>query len=317
MNIARNWFDTQGVDAIIDLPSTGVTLPIMQLSAERKKIVLATSAGSSDISGKYCSPYTSQWVYDSYAMARTICPTLIKDGGDSFFFIAADYAFGASLVSDASKLVEAAGGKVLGVVRAPLNTADFSSYLLQAQSSKAKVIVLANAGADSVNCIKQATEFGIQKAGQRIAALVLMDPDVRSIGLPVGQGTLLATAFYWDRTEASRTFSKRFFDAVGRMPSMLQAGAYSQATHYLKAVQAAGSKDADKVMDKMRELPVSDFFTSAGKVRKDGLMVHDMYLAQVKSPDASKNHWDQLEILATIPGDDAFRPMDKNVCKLV
>ncbi|MEH3144153.1 MAG: ABC transporter substrate-binding protein [Methylobacterium frigidaeris] len=315
--IARNWFDTQGVDAIIDMPSTAITLAVMQLAADKRRIVLATSAGSSDISGKHCSPYTSHWVYDSHAMARTIGPTIVREGGDTWYFIAADYAFGAALVKDASDLVQASGGRVLGVSRAPLNTADFSSYLLQAQASGAKIITLANGGADAVNAIKQAHEFGIQRGGQRIAALVLMDTDVRSIGLPTAQGTLLATAFYWDRTEATRAWSRRFHEMVGRMPTMLQAGAYSQATHYLKAVQAAGTRTPEAVMDKMRELPVDDAFVSGGRVRRDGLMIHPMYLARVKAPAESRGTWDQLDIVATVPGDEAFRALDKGGCRLV
>ncbi len=315
--IARRWFDNEGVDAIIDMPSTAIALAVMQLSVDKKKIVLATSPGSSDITGKSCSPYTSQWTYDSHAMAETIGPTIVKDGGDSWFFISADYAFGAALVADMTNVVQAAGAKVLGVVRAPLGTPDFSSYLLQAQSSGAKVITLANGGADTVNCIKQAAEFGLGRGAQRIAAMVLMDTDVRSIGLQTAQGTLLATAFYWDRTPEARAWSERFFKVVGRMPTMLQASAYSQATHYLKAVQAAGSKDADRVMAKMREMPVNDFYVRNGIVRKDGLMLHDMYLAQVKAPADSTSPWDQYRLLATVPGQEAYRPLQGSACRLV
>ena len=315
--IARRWYDNEGVDAIIDLPSTAIAVAVMQLSAEKKKVVLATSPGSSDITGKFCSPYTSQWTYDSHAMAKTIGPSIVKDGGDSWFFISADYAFGAALVSDMTNVVQAAGAKVLGTVRAPLGTPDFSSYLLQAQASGAKVVTLANGGADTVNCIKQAAEFGLTKGGQRIAAMVLMDTDVRSIGLQTAQGTLLATAFYWDRTPESRAWSERFFKVVGRMPTMIQASAYSQATHYLKAVQAAGTKDADRVMEKMRELPVQDFYVQGGRVRKDGLMLHDMYLARVKAPEESKATWDQYHLIATVPGSEAYKPLQGSACKLV
>ena len=315
--IARRWYDNEGVDAIIDMPSTAIALAVMQLSADKKKIVLATSPGSSDITGKSCSPYTSHWTYAEHAMAKTIGPTTVKDGGDSWFFITADYAFGAALVSDMTNVVQAAGAKVLGTVRAPLGTPDFSSYLLQAQASGAKVITFANGGADTVNCIKQAAEFGIKKGGQRIAAMVLMDTDVRSIGLQTAQGTLLATAFYWDRTPESRAWSERFFKLVGRMPTMIQASAYSQATHYLKAVQAAGTKDADRVMEKMRELPVRDFYVQNGTVRKDGLMLHDMYLARVKAPEESKAPWDQYHLVATVPGSEAYRPLQGSACKLV
>ncbi len=315
--IARRWYDQEGVDAIIDLPSTAIALAIMQLSAERKKIVLATSPGSSDITGKFCSPYTTQWTYDSHAMAKTIGPAIVRDGGDSWFFIAADYGFGAALVNDMTQVVQAAGAKVLGTVRAPLGTPDFSSYLLQAQASGAKVVTLANGGADAVNCIKQAHEFGLQREGQRVAAMVLMDTDVRSIGLPIAQGTLLATAFYWDRTAASRAWSQRFRTLVGRMPTMLQASAYSQATHYLKAVQDAGTRDADRVMEAMRALPVDDFYVQNGRVRQDGLMLHDMYLAKVKRPSESTAEWDQYALVATVPGSEAFRSLQGSACKLV
>ena len=315
--IAREWWDVGGVDAVIDMPSTPVALAVMQISAEKRKIVLATSPGSSDVTGKACSPFTTHWAYDSYAMAHTLGTALMKQGGDSWFFIAADYAFGAALVSDATKVIETAGGRVIGVARAPLNTRDFSSYLLQAQSSGAKVVVFANAGADAVNGIKQAAEFGLGRDGQSIGGMVLMDTDVHAIGLEAAAGTLLATAFYWDRTEASRAWSKRFMAAVGRMPTMLQAAAYSQATHYLRAVQQAGSKDADLVMAKMREIPVRDFFADDGVVRKDGRMVHDMYLAQVKTPAQSTGPWDQYRIVATVPAAEAFRPLADGGCRLV
>lgn len=313
--IARQWWDNGGVDAIIDLPSTPVALAVMQISEERRKIVLATSPGSSDVTGKSCSPYTSHWCYDSFAMARTIGSAMMRQGAKTWFFIAANYGFGAALVSDASDYIGANGGKVLGVVRAPLNTTDFSSYLVEAQASGADVVALANGGADTVNAIKQAAEFGLRRT-QKLAALVLMDTDVHSIGLQVAQGTLLATAFYWDRTEASRAWSRRFYQAVGRMPTMLQAGAYSQAAHYLKAVQAAGTKDAEAVMARMRAMPVRDFFAE-GTVRADGRMVHDMYLAQVKAPQDSKEPWDQYRIVETLSGDEAFRSMAAGGCRLV
>ena len=313
--IARQWWDTGGVDAIIDLPSTPVALAVMQISEERRKIVLATSPGSSDVTGKSCSPYTSHWCYDSFAMARTIGSAMMRQGAKTWFFIAANYGFGAALVSDASDYIGANGGKVLGVARAPLNTTDFSSYLVQAQASGADVVALANGGADTVNAIKQAAEFGLRRT-QKLAALVLMDTDVHSIGLRIAQGTLLATAFYWDRTEASRAWSRRFYQSVGRMPTMLQAGAYSQAAHYLKAVQAAGTKDAEAVMAQMRAMPVRDFFAE-GTLRADGRMVHDMYLAQVKAPQDSKEPWDQYQIVETLPGDEAFRPMAAGGCRLV
>jgi branched-chain amino acid transport system substrate-binding protein len=315
--IARKWWDTEGVDAICDLSGSAVALAVMAVSADKKKIALASSPGSSDITGKSCSPYTTQWTYDTYGNGTTLGRRILQDGGDTWFFIAADYAFGASLVADTSAIVQKGGGKVLGVVRHPLNAQDFSSYLLQAQASKAKVIGLANGGSDTINAIKQAAEFGITKGGQRLGVLVLMDTDVKSIGLPVAQGIVFPTAFYWDRTEDARKWSRRFHDSVGRMPTMFQAGAYSHALHYLKAVNAAGTKDADKVMAKMRELPVRDFFAPNGTVRADGRMVHDMYLAQVKAPAESKEPWDQMKILATVPRSEAFRPMNEGGCPLV
>ncbi len=318
VSIAREWWDRDGVDAIIDVPSSAAALSIMPLSAEKRKIILATSTGSSVITGKSCSPYTTQWAYDSYAMAATSARAVMRDGSKTWCFIAADYAFGAGLVNDASAIIKELGGDVVGVFRAPLNTADFSSYLLQAQATGADVVAFANGGADAVNAIKQASEFGLGRDGkQKVAALVLMDPDVHSIGLQVAQGIYIATAFYWDRDDPSRQWSKRFFDKVGRMPTMLQAAAYSQATHYLKAVKAAGTKDADAVMEQMRALPVEDFFAPHGVVRRDGRMVHDMYLARVKSPEQSHSEWDQYEILATVPADQAFRPLDAGGCPLV
>ena len=316
-SIARRWWDNEGVDAIGDLPSSAVALAIIELSREKKKIVLATSPGTAEITGKSCSPYTSHWVHDSYAVARTMAQAAMQQGGDSWYFIAADYVFGASLVRDATEVINSVGGRVVGTSRHPINTADFSSFLLQAQSSGAKVIGLANGGNDTVNCIKQAAEFGLRERGQTLAALVLMDPDVHSIGLPSAQGTLLSTAFYWDRTEASRAWSRRFFALVKRMPTMLQAGAYSQVTHYLRAVQAAGTKSSEPVMRTMREMPIKDFFADSGTLRPDGRMVHDMYLAQVKSPAQSRETWDQFNLIATVPGADAFRPISAGGCPLV
>lgn len=314
--IARRWWDQDGVDAIADLPSSAAALAVMQISAEKKKIVLATSPGTSEITGKSCSPYTSQWAWDTYGIAHTMGKAVVERGGDSWFFIAADYVFGASLVTELSGVVTASGGKVLGTTRAPLNTTDFSSYLLEAQSSGAKIVALANAGADTINAIKQAAEFGIQSRGQSLAALVLMDTDVHSIGLQAAQGTLLATAFYWDRTDASRAWSRRFYGIVGRMPTMLQAAAYSQVTHYLRAVQGAGTKDADAVMAKMREMPIDDFYASNARLRRDGRLIHDMYLAQVKSPAQSREAWDQYNLVATVKGDDATRPLSEGGCRL-
>ena len=315
--IARRWWDTEGVDAIADIGGSAVALAVMQVSAEKKKIALAGSPGSSDITGKFCSPYTTQWSYDTYAVAKVLAQTILQQGGDTWFFLAADYAFGAALVADATPVIQAAGGKVVGQVKAPLNTSDFSSYLIEAQASGAKVVALANGGIDTVNSIKQAVEFGLTRGKQRVAALVMLITDVHSIGLELAQGTLLTVPFYWDRNDECRAWSRRFYKEVGRMPTYFQAGDYSQVTHYLKAVTAAGSRDANQVMAKMREVPVHDFFAPHGYVRKDGRMVHQMFLAQVKSPAESKEEWDVLKILTEVPGDQAFRPMDEGNCPLV
>jgi branched-chain amino acid transport system substrate-binding protein len=313
----RKWWNTDGVDTICDISGSGVALAVMDVSRTKKKISLASSPGSSDITGKLCSPYTTQWTYDTYGNATTLGRFMLKEGGDTWFFIAADYSFGASLVADTTAVIENGGGKVLGVARHPLNSADFSSYLLQAQASGAKVIGFANGGADTINSIKQAAEFGLMNGGQRLGVLVLMDTDVKSIGLDLAQRIVFPTAFYWDRTDETRKWSRQFYDIIGRMPTMFQAGAYSHALHYLKAVQATGTKDADEVMAKMREMPVNDFFAQNGVVRPDGRMVHDMYLAQVKTPTESKEPWDLFKILATVAGDKAFRPMSEGGCPLV
>jgi branched-chain amino acid transport system substrate-binding protein len=317
VSIARQWWDRDGVDAIIDLPSSSAALAILPISADKRKIVLATSTGSSEVTGKACSPYTTHWAYDSYAMAATLTRAVMSEGAKTWCFVAADYAFGASLVNDATNIIKTSGGDVVGVFRAPLNTMDFSSYLLQARSCGADVIAFANGGADTVNAVKQAAEFGLNKGRQKIAALVMMDTDVHSIGLETAHGIYIATAFYWDRNDASRSWSKLFYEKIGRPPTMLQAAAYSQTTHYLKAVSAAGAKDADKVMEKMRELPIHDFFAENGQVRIDGRMVHNMYLAQVKTPDESRSGWDQYKILSTIGPDRAFRPLSAGGCPLV
>jgi branched-chain amino acid transport system substrate-binding protein len=315
--IARKWWDTGEVDTICDIGGSAVALAVMHLATTKKKIALASSPGSSDITGKLCSPYTTQWTYDTYGNATTLGRYMLQEGGNTWFFIAADYSFGASLVADTTAVIENGGGKVLGVARHPLNSADFSSYLLQAQASGAKVIGFANGGSDTINSIKQAAEFGLMQGGQRLGVLVLMDTDVKSIGLDLAQGIVFPTAFYWDRTDDTRKWSRRFYDKIGRMPTMFQAGAFSHALHYLKAVQAAATKDADQVMAKMRESPVNDFFAQNGVVRPDGRMVHDMYLAQVKTPAESKEPWDQFKILATVAGDRAFRPMSEGGCPLV
>jgi branched-chain amino acid transport system substrate-binding protein len=314
--IARNWYDS-GVDVITDLPASGMALAVMQLSKDKKKIALVTSAGSSDITGKSCSPYAAHWTWDTYAMSHGTGGAIVKRGGKDWFFITADYVFGQSLERDTAAVVTANGGKVLGSVKHPLNTADFSSYLLQAQSSGAKVIGLANGGADTTNAVKQAIEFGLPKSGAQLVAMIAFISDIHSLGLKDAQGLMLTEAFYWDLDDATRAWSKRFYEKMKRMPSMTQAGAYSGTLHYLKAVQAAGSKDTDKVMEKMRATPINDFMTHDGTLRADGRVLRDMYLFQVKKPEESKGEWDLYKLVERIPAAEAFRPISEGGCPLV
>ncbi|MGW1425692.1 ABC transporter substrate-binding protein [Bradyrhizobium manausense] len=315
--IARKWWETEGVDMIIDLPTSATALAVMALSKQYEKIMIVTDAASSDITGKSCSPYTAHWTYDTYANAHTVGSAIVKNGGDSWFFLTADYVFGHSVERDTGDVVKAAGGKVLGSVKHPLNTADFSSFLLQAQASKAKIIGLANGGGDTINAIKQAGEFGIVAGGQNPAAIVMFISDVHSLGLKLAQGLIITEAYYWDLNDKTRAFGKRFLERVKRMPTMNQAATYSATLHYLKAVQAAGSKDTKTVMAKMRELPVKDAFTDNGVLREDGRMVHSMFLFQVKKPEESKAPWDYYRLLAEVPADQAFRPLKDGGCPLV
>ncbi len=282
--------------------------------------VFSSFAGSASsvLTNAECSPYGVHYVYDTYALAHGTGAAVTKAGGDSWFFITADYAFGQALEKDTSEVVLANGGKVLGSVRAPLNSPDFSSYLLQAQTSKAKVIGLANAGTDTQNSVRQASEFGIIQAGQKMATLLVFLTDIKGMGLPVAQGLMFTDGFYWDRTDDTRAFAKRWGARNnGAMPTMVQAGAYSATMHYLKAVAAAGTDDADAISAKMKELEINDFFATKGKIRADGRMVHDMYLAEAKKPSESTGPWDLLKINAVIPGDQAFRPLSESVCPLV
>jgi branched-chain amino acid transport system substrate-binding protein len=317
VNIARNWYDNEKVDAIFDVPTSSVALPISALTREKNKININSGGGSSDLTGSACSPNTVHWTYDTYALSNVAGKAMVKRGEDSWFFITADYAFGAALERDAANVVKESGGKVLGDVRHPLNSSDFSSFLLQAQASKAKVVALANAGGDTINALKQASEFGLMQGGQKLIALLLEITDVHSLGLKAAQGLIMTDAFYWDRDDESRAFSKRFMDKVGHMPTMIQAGLYSATMHYLKAIEAIGTDEAPKVMAQMRATPVNDFFAKNGKIRIDGRMVHDMYLWEVKKPEESKGEWDLYKLLATVPGDEAFRPLDKGGCPLV
>ncbi|WP_038952035.1 ABC transporter substrate-binding protein [Bradyrhizobium japonicum] len=315
--IARKWWETEGVDMIIDLPTSATALAVMELSKQYEKIIIVTDAASSDITGKSCSPYTAHWTYDTYANAHTVGGAIVKNGGDTWFFLTADYVFGHSVERDTGDVVKAAGGKVLGSVKHPLNTADFSSFLLQAQASKAKIIGLANGGGDTINAIKQAGEFGIVAGGQNLAAIVMFISDVHSLGLKLAQGLIITEAYYWDLNDKTRAFGKRFQERIKRMPTMNQAATYSATLHYLKAVQAAGTKDTKTVMAKMRELPVKDAFTDNGILREDGRMVHSMFLFQVKKPEESKGPWDYYKLLAEVPADQAFRPLKDGGCPLV
>src|SRR5579859_1918764 len=317
VSIARNWYDNEKVDAIVDVPTSSVALPISALTKEKNKININSGGGSSDITGVACSPNTVHYTYDTYALSNVAGKAMVKRGEDTWFFVTADYAFGMALERDAANVVKESGGKVLGNVRHPLNSSDFSSFLLQAQASKAKVIGLANAGGDTQNALKQAAEFGITQAGQKMAALLLQITDVRSLGIKATQGLILTDAFYWDTNDETRAFSNRFNDKVGHMPTMIQAGLYSATMHYLKAIEAIGTDDAPKRSEQMRKMPINDFFAKNGKIRIDGRMVHDMYLFQVKKPEESKGEWDLYKLIATVPGDQAFRPLDKGGCPLV
>ena len=317
VSIARNWYDNEKVDAIFDVPTSSVALPISALTREKNRIHINSGGGSSDITGPACSPNTVHWTYDTYALSSVAGKAMVKRGEDTWFFITADYAFGMALERDAANVVKENGGKVLGDVRHPLNSSDFSSFLLQAQASKAKVVALANAGGDTTNALKQAAEFGLMKGGQKLIALLLEITDVHAIGLKDAQGLIMTDAFYWDRDDEARAFSNRFLEKVGHMPTMIQAGLYSATMHYLKAIDATGTDEAPKVMAQMRATPVNDFFAKNGKIRIDGRMVHDMYLFEVKKPEESKGEWDLYKLLATVPGDEAFRPLDKGGCPLV
>ena len=316
-NIARQWYDTEQVDAIMELTSSSVGLAVQALSKDKKKITINTGAATSELTGKQCTPYGFHWAYDTHALAVGTGGSLVEQGGDTWYFLTADYAFGYSLEEQTSKFVESKGGKVLGSVRHPLSTTDYSSFLLQAQSSGAKVVGLANAGLDTSNAIKQAAEFGIVAGGQRLAALLFTLAEVHGLGLEAAQGLTLTEGFYWDRDDESREFSKRFFDRTGRMPNMIQAGTYSAVLQYLKAIKEAGTDETEAVAKKLHEMPVNDVFARNGKVGANGRMIYDMYLMEVKKPDESKAPWDYYKVLATIPGDQAYLKPEESGCPLV
>ena len=316
--IARQWYDVDKVDVIVDVPNSGVALALNQITREKGKALLVSGAATADLTGKACSPNTIHWTYDTWALANGTGNAIVKTGGDTWFFITADYAFGHALERDVEAVVLKNGGKVLGKVRHPLNTADFSSFLLQAQSSKAKIVGLANAGGDTTNSIKQAAEFGIVKGGQSLAGLLVFITDVHGLGLPTAQGLIFTETFYWDLNDKTRAFGKRFAERdKGIHPTMIHAGVYSAVTHYLKAIEALKSDDGTKVIAKMKEMPTDDPLFGKGTVRADGRKIHPAYLVEVKKPAESKAPWDYYKIRATIPADQAFRPIDQGDCPLV
>jgi branched-chain amino acid transport system substrate-binding protein len=316
-NIARQWYDTEQVDAIMELTTSSVALAVQGISAEKKKIDIVTGAATTDLTGKSCSPYGFHWAYDTHALAVGTGGALVEQGGDTWFFLTADYAFGYSLEEQTSNFVKSKGGQVVGAVRHPLATTDYSSFLLQAQSSGAKVIGLANAGLDTANSIKQAAEFGIVASGQRLAALLFTLAEVHGLGLEAAQGLTLTEGFYWDRNDESREWSKRFMERTGRMPNMIQAGTYSAVTQYLKAIDKAGTDETEAVAKNLHEMPVDDIFAKGGKVGANGRMIYDMYLMEVKKPSESTQPWDYYKVLATIPGDEAYIKPAESGCPLV
>ncbi|MGG7579085.1 ABC transporter substrate-binding protein (plasmid) [Rhizobium sp. YTUHZ045] len=316
-NIARQWYDTEQVDAIMELTTSSVALAVQAIAKEKKKIDIVTGAATTDLTGKACSPYGFHWAYDTHALAVGTGGALVKQGGDSWFFLTADYAFGYSLEQQTTDFVKASGGTVVGAVRHPLSSQDFSSFLLQAQSSGAKVIGLANAGLDTSNAIKQAAEFGITQGGQHLAALLFTLAEVHGLGLEAAQGLTLTEGFYWNRDDESRAFAKKFFDRTGKMPNMVHTGTYSAVTQYLKAVQKAGTDETEAVAKELHQMPVDDVFGRGGTVGANGRMIHDMYLLQVKKPADSKEPWDYFNVLATIPGKEAYIDPAKSGCDLV
>ena len=316
-NIARDMLDNQGVEMIYDVAASATALAAGEIAKARNKIIIFNGPGSVRLSNEACGPYTVHYVFDTFAQANVTGLAAVKSGLDSWFFLTADYAFGQDLEKDTTAVVVKSGGKVLGSVRHPLNTSDFSSFLLQAQASKAKVIGLANAGGDTINAIKQAAEFGLTKGGQKLSPLLAFVSDIDSVGLETAQGLLVAEAFYWDLNDETRAFTKRFMERTKRVPTSAQAGVYSSVTHYLKAVKAAGTTDPDAVMKVMRATPINDMFAKGGRIREDGRMVHDMYLFEVKKPSESKAKSDDYKLLATVPGNEAFQSLELSRCPLL
>ena len=314
---AREWFDNQHVDALMDVAASATALAAIEVAKTKNKIVVLNGPGAIRITNEACTAISIHYTYDNYALSHGTGAAMVKAGYDTWFFITADYAFGHDLEEVTATVVRAGGGKVLGSVRTPINTLDFSSTLVQAQASKAKVVGLANAGADTSNSIKQAAEFGVVRGGQKLAGLLIFINDVNTLGLEAAQGMLLTNAFYWDRNEESRAWAQRYFQRMGKMPNMTQAGIYSATMHYLKAVEAAGTDETQAVMETMRLTPINDFFAKNGRIREDGRMVHEMYLYEVKKPAESKGAWDYYKLVATIPAEAAFQPLSESKCPLV
>jgi branched-chain amino acid transport system substrate-binding protein len=312
--IASQWFGNDGVDAIADVATSNVALAVQEVAHNRNKVLLISGAAASDLTGRACSPTSVHWTYDTVALANGTGGAVVRSGGDTWFFITADYAFGYDLERDTAKVIRQSGGWVLGSVRAPLMTADFSPFLSQAQASKAKVIGLANAGGDTDNSIKQAAKLGIVERGQKLAGLLLFISDVHRLGLQTAHGLQLTSAFYWDQDDATRAWSKRFFDRMKREPTMVQAGVYGSIMHYLAAIKATGTADGPTVVKQMKAAPVNDFMTKNGKIREDGTLVRDMYLFEVKNPSESKGPWDYYKQIAVLPGEQAFKPLGPNEC---
>jgi branched-chain amino acid transport system substrate-binding protein len=315
--IVRDWFDNGKVDAVADIPNSGVAIAVHNMVRERNKIALLSGPGASSLTNELCSPNTVHFTYDTYALSKVTASAVIKEGGKSWFFVTADYAFGHQLEADATHFIKEQGGTVFGSVRHPTNTADFSSFALQAQSSKADVVAFANAGQDTDNAIKQSGEFGLVQGGQKLVGLLMFDTDVHAIGLQSAQGTYMTTASYWNMDDKTRAWSRKFYERTKVIPTMIHTGVYGSVLHYLKAIRAAGTDDPAKVMAKMRESPIEDVFVHGGKLREDGRVIRDMYLAKVKTPAQSKEPWDYLEIVKTVKGEDAFRPVAESKCPLL
>ncbi|MNZ30640.1 hypothetical protein D3C78_479170 [compost metagenome] len=316
-NTAREWIDRRNVDLIAGLNASPVAITVSRLVEEKNRFAIVSTAAAASLTNEYCTPNHIHYVYDTYSVSNGAANAIVANGGDSWYLLSADYAFGHAMEDQVSKAVAASGGTIVGKARHPFPTSDFSSYILQAQASGAKVIGLASAGSDLVNAISTANQFGLTEAGQTMASLMVFLTDIKAIGLPTAQGTQFVSGWYWDMNDASRAWAKRYYERTKRMPTMVQAGMYSSTYQYLKAVEATGSDDPQGIREHMMKTPINDMFTQNGRVRADGRMVHDMYLAQVKTPEESKGEWDLFKILSTIPADEAFQPLSESKCKLV